>query len=52
MFAILCSSPDATNAIIGKNIPKILPVISCDAIANHTARQTNQLHNIALKKLV
>ena len=48
MFATLCSNPMVTKAIIGNQIPKILPMISSDALANHTARHTSQLQPIAL----
>jgi len=43
MFATECSNPDATKAVMGKNIAKILPATSRDAIAIQTARQTSQL---------
>ena len=48
MFATLCSNPMVTNAIIGNQIPRILPMTSSDALANHTAKHTNQLQPIAL----
>ena len=48
MFATLCSNPMVTNAIIGNHIPKILPMISSDAYAKYTAKQTSQLHPIPL----
>ena len=50
MFATLCSNPIHTNAMIGNQIPTILPMISSDALANHTAKHTNQLHQIPLIK--
>lgn len=49
MFATLCSNPIHTNAIIGNQIPNILPIISSDAFASHTAKHTSQLQPIALK---
>lgn len=49
MFATLCSNPIVTNAIIGNQIPKILPMISSDANAKYTARQTSQLQPIPLR---
>ena len=48
MFATLCSNPIVTNAIIGNQIAKILPMISSDAHAKYTARQTSQLQPIPL----
>ena len=39
-----------TKAIIGNQIPNILPITSSDALANHTAKHTNQLQPIALIK--
>ena len=50
MFATLCSNPMVTKAIIGNQIPNILPITSSDALANHTAKHTNQLQPIALIK--
>ncbi len=46
MFATQCSKPEATNAMMGKKMPKIFPTTSWDAIASHTARQTSQLQPI------
>ena len=48
MFATLCSNPIHTNAMIGNQIPKILPMMSSDALANHTAKHTSQLQPIPL----
>ena len=48
MFATLCSNPIHTNAMIGNQIPTILPMISSDALANHTAKHTSQLQPIPL----
>lgn len=48
IFAILCSYPEATNVIIGKNIAKILPITCLDDEAIQIARHTNQLHKIPL----
>ena len=50
IFAIECSNPKATKVIMGKNIANIFPTTSREANAIHTAKQTNQLHNIPLKK--
>ena len=50
IFAILCSYPEATNVIIGKNIAKILPITCLEDEAIQIARQTNQLHRIPLVK--
>ena len=50
MFATLCSNPIHTNAMIGNQIPTILPMISSDALANHTAKHTSQLQPIPLIK--
>ena len=47
MFATLCSNPMVTKAIIGNQIPTILPMISSDALAKYTAKHTNQLQPIA-----
>lgn len=47
MLATLCSKPIATNAMMGKNIAKIFPIVCRAASAIHTARQTSQLHPIA-----
>src|SRR5208282_571978 len=43
MLAILCSKLLATNSVMGKKIPKILPTMSLLAHAIHIARQTSQL---------
>ena len=49
MFAIECSNPMVTNAVIGQKMAKILPATLVVAIVPHTAKHTNQLHNTPLK---
>ena len=49
MFATLCSYPLPTNAIIGKTHDRIFPEVFSAEVANHTARQTSQLHAIPRK---
>lgn len=49
-LAMLCSKPEATNAIIGKKQERIFPVVVSAETANHTAKQTNQLQRIPLQK--
>ena len=46
MFATLCSYPLPTNAMIGNIHDSIFPDVFSDEAANHTARQTSQLHAI------
>ena len=50
MFATLCSNPIHTNAMIGNQIPKNLPTTSSAALAKYTAKHTNQLQPIPLRK--
>ena len=52
MLATLCSNPNATNAVIGIHIPKILPLTCFAATLNHIAKQTSQLQAIAFQKSV
>ena len=48
ILAILCSNPQATKAVIGNTIQRILLTPSLLALANHTARQTSQLQSCLL----
>ena len=48
MFATLCSNPEITNTIIGKNNAMILPDTLSAVSAIITATQTNMLQNIPL----
>lgn len=50
ILAILCSYPDATNVMIGKNIANILPITCLEDDAIQIANHTNQLHKIPLVK--
>ena len=50
MFAIECSNPMVTNAVIGQKMAKILPATLVVAIVPHTARHTSQLHRTPLTK--
>ena len=46
IFAMQCSKPAATKAVIGKITARILSVVLRALIAIHTAKQTNTLHRI------
>src|SRR6185369_12500641 len=46
MFAILCSKPAATKAVIGNTIAMILSTVLRALYVNQTARQTSPLHKI------
>ena len=49
IFAMECSNPIVTNAVMGQKIAKIFPSdASSAAIVPHTAKHTNQLHNTPL----
>ena len=50
MLAMLCSNPDATNAVIGKKMAKIFQVTSSEAVLNQTAKHTSQLQAIPRHK--
>lgn len=41
-----CSMPKATKAIVGNQRAAILPIVSVEAAAANTAKQTSQLHPI------
>lgn len=51
MFATTWSKPIATNAMIGKKMPRIFPDTFSAASDNHTARQTSQLQATARRKI-
>ena len=46
ILAMLCSNPQATNAVTGNTMENILLTPSLVALANQTARQTSQLQRI------
>ena len=48
IFAIECSNPMVTNAVIGQKMAKIFPATLVEAIVPHTAKHTNQLHSTPL----
>jgi len=48
IFAIECSNPMVTNAVIGQKMAKIFPATLVVAIVPHTAKHTNQLHSTPL----
>ena len=48
IFAIECSNPMVTNAVIGQMMAKIFPATLVVAIVPHTAKHTNQLHSTPL----
>ncbi len=50
MFAILCSYPLATKALIGKNIPRIFLEAVSTANTSIQARSTRILHGTPLKR--
>src|SRR5512136_1647826 len=52
ILATLCSNPIVTKAIIGNQMPRILPATSSALIAIHTARQTSQLQPTPLRNAV
>mmetsp|Transcript_2842 Transcript_2842/g.9238 ORF Transcript_2842/g.9238 Transcript_2842/m.9238 type:complete len:243 (-) Transcript_2842:186-914(-) len=49
MFAIECSKPNATNAVMGQKMARIFPAVDVDAIVPHTAKHTSQLQRTPLK---
>ena len=49
MFAMECSNPNATKAVIGQKIARIFPATLVVDMVPHTARHTSQLQSTPLK---
>lgn len=52
IFAMLCSNPKKTKAVIGRTIPMTFFIFPSSLTPSHTARQTSMLHNTALSNAV